>query len=271
MKRLHLCFLLAVFSLFVLGCSEDSASVVQNENGSDLPPQQGSEIPSDSCSGDLVDEPEIPSDSSNGDIVEKTEIPSDSSSEILENKPFEEAFIIAPKADSLNVTDSERTFLDSLSKEYPEKYAIDEIDGMTLFINYDAQYNFYSEEERSYVSAGAGTDTTCSVDLYKQEKGLVRRLSAYDGWRSLESTILVIPSEDIPAIVYLAHGEIGSGVEKVKALFKSECEAALGSFYDYVEYDVVAVGCAVKNFDNETIQTLMEKQGRLCENQYKKK
>lgn len=84
MKRLHLCFLLAVFSLFVLGCSEDSASVVQNENGSDLPQQQGSEIPSDS------------------------------SSEILGNKPFEEAFIIAPNTDSLNVTDSERSFLDSL-------------------------------------------------------------------------------------------------------------------------------------------------------------
>lgn len=256
MKRLHLCFLLVASSLFVLGCGKDSASVAQNENYSDLPSLQGSEIPSDTSSGDLIEE---------------TEIPGDSSSEILGNKPFEEAFVIAPKADSLNVTDSERSFLDSLSREYPEKYIIDEIDGMTLFINYDAQYNFYSEEERSYVSAGAGTDTTCSVNLYEQENGLVRRLSAYDGWRSLESTILVIPSEDIPAIVYLAHGEIGSGIEKVKALFKSECEAALGSFYDYVEYDVVAVGCAVKNFDNETIQTLMEKQGRLCENQYKKK
>ena len=74
MKKLHLCFLLVASSLFVWGCGDDSASNANNENGgSNLPPQQGTEIPCDAGNEGLEIKPadsENPRVCTNGTWVE---------------------------------------------------------------------------------------------------------------------------------------------------------------------------------------------------------
>lgn len=228
---------------FLMSCGEESSSEPSVENN----------LSSSSALPELS--------SSSAELVESI-----SGRELLES--VKQAFVIKPVGDMVNVTDEERIFLDSLAAAYPQNYTISSIDGMVQFINYDACYNFSTTEVRTYVSAGLDVDASCSISLYEEENGLVRRLSTYGGWRTLESTILVVSSETQSAIVYLAYGEVGSAVESVKTLFRSECDSAIGSFYDYVESGKVAVGCAVKNVLNESIQTLVDAQSILCKNQF---
>lgn len=170
-------------------------------------------------------------------------------------------FIIEPNTENLDISDEERIFLDSLAAAFPQKTRIDQIDGMTIFINYDAEYKFTTEKE-TY------NDKTCNcnVNVYKEESGLVRFVNGADYWMGMSATTLMVSDS---AIVYLARGEIGSAVNPVKEAFQAECLATSGSFYDYYPYEgKLAIGCAVKNFTGIPFETVAGEQRSLCANEY---
>ena len=170
-------------------------------------------------------------------------------------------FIIEPNTENLDISDEERTSLDSLAKAFPQKYEIDQIDGMTIFINYDAEYKFTTAKETYNDRA-----SNCNVNVYKEESGLVRLVDGADYWMGMSATTLLVSDS---AIVYLARGEIGSAVNPVKEAFQAECEATSGSFYDYHPTEgKLAVGCAVKNFTGILFETVAGEQRTLCENEY---
>lgn len=174
-------------------------------------------------------------------------------------------FIIAPNTENLEVSDEERTILDSLAKAFPQKSTTDPIDGMTRFINYDAQYNFTTPKER-YTIPEEDDPNFCTIEEYKEETGLIRSVIT-SSFRTLQTTMLLTSDN---SIAYLAYGEIGSSVETVKNLFQAECEANNGSFYDYYPYaEKVAVACAVKNFTGIPFETIVSEQQSLCDNDYK--
>ena len=170
-------------------------------------------------------------------------------------------FIIEPNTENLDISDEERIFLDSLAAAFPQKTRIDQIDGMTIFINYEAEYKFTTEKE-TY------NDKTCNcnVNVYKEESGLVRFVNGADYWMGMSATTLMVSDS---AIVYLARGEIGSAVNPVKEAFQAECLATSGSFYDYYPYEgKLAIGCAVKNFTGIPFETVAGEQRSLCANEY---
>jgi len=190
-----------------------------------------------------------------------------SSSESPITSSSDRKFIIAPNTENLEVSDEERAILDSLAKAFPQKYTIDQIDGMTRFINYDAQYNFNTPIPEEMFNIPKEDDPYfCSVGVHREESGLTRSINT-NSRRTLQTTTLLTPDN---SIAYLAYGEIGSSVETVKNLFLTECEATNGSFYDYYPNDgKVAVACAVKNFTGFPFETIVSEQQNLCDNDYK--
>ena len=174
-------------------------------------------------------------------------------------------FIIAPNTENLEVSDEERTILDSLAKAFPQKSTTDPIDGMTLLIHREAQYNFTTKKER-YTIPEEDNPYFCIVDVYQEESGLIRSFTP-NSRGTLLATTLLTPDN---SIAYLAYGEVYSSVGPAKSLFKEECEATNGSFYDYYPNDgKVAVACAVKNFTGIPFETIVSEQQSLCDNDYK--
>lgn len=170
-------------------------------------------------------------------------------------------FIIEPNTENQDISEEERVFLDSLAAAFPQKTRIDQIDGMTIFINYDAEYKFTTAKETYNDRA-----SNCNVNVYKEESGLVRFVDGADYWMGMSATTLMVSDS---AIIYLARGEIGSAVNPVKEAFQAECEATSGSFYDYYPHEgKLAVGCAVKNFTDIPFKTVAGEQRTLCNNEY---
>ena len=164
-------------------------------------------------------------------------------------------FILEPNTDKLDVTDEERAVLDSLASAFPEKRKIDEIDGMTIFINDDAEYYFTTEGKKFILDEG---DNTCTGSIYADELGVKRSVSKHGDWSSTKTTTLLVP--DI-GIVYLVNDGTGSA----KEVFQAECEATNGSYYEYIEN---AFGCAVKNFTGIPFATIVSEQETMSRNNF---
>ena len=164
-------------------------------------------------------------------------------------------FILEPNTDSLDVTDEERVVLDSLASAFPQKTRIDEIDGMTIFINYDAEYHFTTEGKKFILNED---DNTCTGSIYQEEFGVTRHIAKYGDWRSTNTTTLLVP--DI-GIVYLVNDGTGSA----KEVFQAECEATNGSYYEYIEK---AFGCAVKNFTGIPFETIVSEQETMIRSNF---
>ncbi len=164
-------------------------------------------------------------------------------------------FILEPNTDKLDVTDEERAVLDSLASAFPEKRRIDEIDGMTIFINDDAEYKFTTEGKKFILNED---DNTCTGSIYQEEFGVTRHIAKYGDWRSTNTTTLLVP--DI-GIVYLVNDGTGSA----KEVFQAECEATNGSYYEYIEK---AFGCAVKNFTGIPFETIVSEQETMSRNNF---
>ena len=164
-------------------------------------------------------------------------------------------FILEPNTDKLDVTDEERAVLDSLASAFPEKRKIDKIDGMTIFINDDAEYYFTTEGKKFILDEG---DNTCTGSIYADELGVKRSVSKHGDWSSTKTTTLLVP--DI-GIVYLVNDGTGSA----KEVFQAECEATNGSYYEYIEK---AFGCAVKNFTGIPFATIVSEQETMSRNNF---
>lgn len=164
-------------------------------------------------------------------------------------------FILEPNTDKLDVTDEERAVLDSLASAFPEKRKIDKIDGMTIFINDDAEYYFTTEGKKFILDEG---DNTCTGSIYADELGVKRSVSKHGDWNSTKTTTLLVP--DI-GIVYLVNDGTGSA----KEVFQAECEATNGSYYEYIE---MAFGCAVKNFTGIPFATIVSEQETMSRNNF---
>ena len=165
------------------------------------------------------------------------------------------AFIVEPNTANLDVSTEERSLLDSLAQAFTEKHTFDEIDGMSLFYNHDAEYYFSTESKRFILDIDSNL---CSGKIYQEESGLVRSITKNGDWRSIEATILLVPGD---AIVYL----IVDGTRSMKEAFQTECSATKGSFHEYNEN---SFGCAVKNFTGTSLTTITSEQGNLCKNNY---
>ncbi len=237
-----------------------------------------------SSSGDYV--PPIDPIDSNGKCIEETgkkcgetdeqpvvaprqEMPSYSAVGIDTNA--NRSFVVKPNVEALNVSDAERSVLDSLARAFPAKSEIDAFGGLTA---YDAArwYVFSPSTEKYYV--GAGTNR-CKVDVIRDEYGLKRdadwSIEAYGGSdvAVLDNTILQYSDS---VIVYLVAGSMTAAErESAETLFRTECESTAGSFYDYPSKGMwlnVGMACAVKNFSGITFDALLGQQADLCENAY---
>ena len=164
-------------------------------------------------------------------------------------------FILEPNTNKLDVTDEERAILDSLAAAFPEKRKIDEIDGMTIFINDDAEYYFTTEGKKFILNED---DNTCTGSIYAEELGVSRFASKYGDWRVTHTTTLLVPEI---GIVYLVNDGTGSA----KDVFQAECEATNGSYYEYIER---AFGCAVKNFTGIPFATIVSEQETMSRNNF---
>lgn len=164
-------------------------------------------------------------------------------------------FILEPNTTNLEVSDEERVTLDSLAAAFPEKRKIDKIDGMTIFINDDAEYYFTTEGKKFILDEG---DNTCTGSIYADELGVKRSVSKHGDWSSTKTTTLLVP--DI-GIVYLVNDGTGSA----KEVFQAECEATNGSYYEYIEK---AFGCAVKNFTGIPFETIVSEQETMSRNNF---
>ena len=161
------------------------------------------------------------------------------------------SFVIKPNVETLNVSDAERSVLDSLARAYPQKTKTDAIDGMTR---------------------GEGTER-CEVDVYREENGVKRSMNVlpqdiYGGMGNIPVTTLQV-SESY--IVYMVRATLGSYAGQVIEAFKTECESTHGSFYEYspaFNADV-AVVCAVKNFSGITFEGILGQQKNMFRNAYK--
>lgn len=164
-------------------------------------------------------------------------------------------FILEPNTDKLDVTEEERVVLDSLAAAFPQKYTIDEIDGMTNFINDDAEYYFTTEGKEFILNED---DNTCTGSIYAEELGVSRFALKYGDWRVTHTTTLLVPEI---GIVYLVNDGTGSA----KEVFQAECEATNGSYYEYIEK---AFGCAVKNFTGIPFATIVSEQETMSRNNF---
>ena len=181
------------------------------------------------------------------------------------------SFVIKPNVETLNVSDAERSVLDSLARAYPQKTKTDAIDGMTIFLSYEAEYRFTTEKEMFYVR-GEGTERS-EVDVYREENGVKRSMNVlpqdiYGGMGNIPVTTLQV-SESF--IVYMVRATLGSYAGQVIEAFKTECESTRGSFYEYSPaFNAnVAVVCAVKNFSGITFEGILGQQKNMFRNAYK--
>ncbi len=228
-----------------------------------------SDIPIGSVAADSLDDrPELPSDSVVGvDTVAKR------------------LFIIKPNIDTMEVSERENAilsmvvskheyeFLDSLAWSYRQKIVKDEVYGVVHMVLDYAQYEWTTPKEEYFVK-GTSSLNRCNVDLYSEERGLVRYFDIFttdmfDGEGNLESTILYMDS----IIVYLAYGKIGSSAPMVKDIFRAECEATAGVYVDNFVFlseipKRVALTCAVKNFSGVSFESIVAQQRNLCKNEY---
>ena len=164
-------------------------------------------------------------------------------------------FILEPNTTNLEVSDEERVTLDSLAAAFPQKIEYDEIDGMPLIFNMDAEYKFTTEGKKFILNED---DNTCTGSIYQEEFGVTRHIAKYGDWRSTNTTTLLVP--DI-GIVYLVNDGTGSA----KEIFQAECEATNGSYYEYIEK---AFGCAVKNFTGIPFETIISEQETMSRNNF---
>ena len=178
------------------------------------------------------------------------------------------SFIIKPNVETLNVSDAERSVLDSLARAYPRKTKTDAIDGMTIFLSYAAEYRFTTEMDEYYVR-GDGSERS-EIDVYREEKGvkssMVLPLDVYYGGQGYISVTTLQVSES--SILYLVRATLGSYASLLIDPFRTECEATSGSFYEYGPMADVAVACAVKNFSGITFDGILSQQKNLFRNAY---
>ncbi len=228
-----------------------------------------SDIPIGSVAADSVDNrPELPLDSVVGvDTVAKR------------------LFIIKPNIDTMEVSERENAilsmvvskheyeFLDSLAWSNRQKNVKDEVYSVVHVVHDYAQYEWTTPKEEYFVK-GTSSLNRCSLDLYSEERGLVRYFDIFttpmfDGEGNLESTILYMDS----IIVYLAYGKIGTSAPMVKDIFRAECEATAGVYVDNFVFlseipKRVALTCAVKNFSGVSFESIVAQQRNLCKNEY---
>ena len=182
-------------------------------------------------------------------------------------------FIIKPNVDTVAFSESERPFMDSLAWSYRLKSIKDEYTGAAIWVHDYAQYDWTTPKEEYFVK-GTSSLNRCSLDLYSEERGLVRYFDIFtrpmfDGKANLESSILYMDS----IIVYLAYGSIGSSAPMVKDLFEAECEATAGIYVDNFvfksEFPIsVALTCVVKNYSGLSFESIVGQQRDLCKNEY---
>lgn len=181
------------------------------------------------------------------------------------------SFVIKPNVETLNVSDAERSVLDSLARAYPQKTKTDAIDGMTIFLSYVAEYPFTTEQEEYYVR-GEGTERS-EINVYREENGVKSSMSLfpldvyYGGQGSISVTTLQVSES---SILYLVRATLGSYASLLIDTFRMECEATSGSFYEYGPAFMadVAVACAVKNFSGITFDGILSQQKNLFRNAY---
>ncbi len=219
--------------------------------------------PNEKCleeTGEKCDDPYEPP------VDPRQELPSYSAVGIDTNS--NRSFVIKPNVEVLNVSDAERSVLDSLARAYPRKTKTDAIDGMTIFLSYEAEYRFTTEMDEYYVR-GDGSERS-AIDVYREEKGvkssMVLPLDVYYGGLGYISVTTLQVSES--SILYLVRATLGSYASLLIDPFRTECEATSGSFYEYGPMADVAVACAVKNFSGITFDGILSQQKNLFRNAY---
>ncbi len=189
------------------------------------------------------------------------------------------SFIIKPNVETLNVSDDERAVLDSLAMAYPSKSVVSATNDLRIYSA--AKYVFKTSPEKYNVGSGS---TSCNVKVYAEEFGVLRTVSfstgdygapsgTYGGPDRLENTILSVSDS---VILYMVSGGLNSPryKEYAETLFRTECEATAGSFYNYPSSEMfqtlqnLAMACAVKNFSGITLDAVIGQQASLCENIY---
>ena len=226
-----------------------------------------SEFECDLKTGKNCEKDDFKIDTSDVPVVDpRQELPSYSAVGIDTNS--NRSFIIKPNVETLNVSDAERSVLDSLARAYPRKTKTDAIDGMTIFLSYAAEYRFTTEMDEYYVR-GDGSERS-EIDVYREEKGvkssMVLPLDVYYGGQGYISVTTLQVSES--SILYLVRATLGSYASLLIDPFRTECEATSGSFYEYGPMADVAVACAVKNFSGITFDGILSQQKNLFRNAY---
>lgn len=171
------------------------------------------------------------------------------------------SFIIKPNVETLNVSDDERAVLDSLAMAYPSKSVVSATNDLRIYSA--AKYVFKTSPEKYNVRA------RCDVSVYSEEQGLMLNVDLSMENR-LENTILSVSDS---VILYMVSGGINSPwyKEYAETLFRTECEATAGSFYNYPPSEMlqnVAMACAVKNFSGITLDAILGQQANLCVNKW---
>ena len=169
------------------------------------------------------------------------------------------SFIIKPNVETLNVSDDERAVLDSLAMAYPSKSVVTKTNDLRIYSA--AKYVFKTSPEKYNVRA------RCDVSVYSEEQGLMLNVDLSMENR-LENTILSVSDS---VILYMVSGGLNSPLYKeyAETLFRTECEATAGSFYNYPSSEMLqnlAMACAVKNFSGITLDAILGQQANLCVN-----
>ena len=172
------------------------------------------------------------------------------------------SFIIKPNVETLNVSDDERAVLDSLAMAYPSKSVVSATNDLRIYSA--AKYVFKTSPEKYNVRA------RCDVSVYSEEQGLMLNVDLSMENR-LENTILSVSDS---VILYMVSGGLNSPryKEYAETLFRTECEATAGSFYNYPSSEMfqtlqnLAMACAVKNFSGITLEAILGQQANLCVN-----
>lgn len=174
------------------------------------------------------------------------------------------SFVIKPNVETLNVSDDERAVLDSLAMAYPSKSVVSATNDLRIYSA--AKYVFKTSPEKYNVRAAA---PRCDVSVYSEEQGLMLNVDLSMENR-LENTILSVSDS---VILYMVSGGLNSPryKEYAETLFRTECEATAGSFYNYPPSEMlqnVAMACAVKNFSGITFDAILGQQANLCVNKW---
>lgn len=171
------------------------------------------------------------------------------------------SFIIKPNVETLNVSDDERAVLDSLAMAYPSKSVVTETNDLLIYSA--ARYVFKTSPEKYNVRP------RCDVSVYSEEQGLMLNVDLSMENR-LENTILSVSDS---VILYMVSGGLNSPryKEYAETLFRTECEATAGSFFNYPPREMLqnlAMACAVKNFSGITLDAILGQQANLCVNKW---